>query len=182
MYRESIRYNGELERGVWVYRYFTDTTHKCDGEETFFYGYTGRKNPGTPSLKELAKRYSNEQHSGGYADKDSTITGDAILKDLEGSREELDKVQESCTMMGIDYDTLLDRDIRYYNNCVNGFVSKREVYMNDMQSVGHLIAGKIAQAVWGNKEFSKPMKQIYLKEESRNDKVMRTLKAKGLIK
>ena len=54
--------------------------------------------------------------------------------------------------------------------------------MNDIQSVGHLIAGKIAQAVWGNKEFSKPMKQIHLKEESRNDKVMRTLKAKGLMK
>ena len=86
----------------------------------------------------------------------------------------MDKVQESCTMMGINYDTLLDRDIRYYNNCVNGFIGKREVYMNDMQSVGHLIAGKIAQAVWGNKEFNKPMEQIHLKEESRNDKVMRT--------
>ena len=146
----------------------------------FFMGTQDVKNPGTPSLKELAKDIVNEQHSGGYADKDSTITGDAILKDLEGSREELDKVQESCAM-GIDYNTLLDRDIRYYNNCVNGFVSKREVYMNDMQQVGHLIAGKIAQAVWGNKEF-KPMKQIRLKEESRNDKVMRTLKAKGLIK
>lgn len=171
-----------MERGVWVYRCLTNTTCERDGEETFFYGYTGRKNPGIPSIKELAKRYSSQQHSGGYADKDSSITGDAILADLECSREELDKVQESCVMMGIDYNTLLDKDIRYYNNCVNGFISKREVYMNDLQTVGHLVAGKIAQAVWSSKEYSKPMEPIRLNGDNRNDKVIQTLKAKGLIK
>ena len=171
-----------MERGVWVYRYTSDIAYKCDGEKAFFYGYTGHKNPGTPSLKELAKRFSDEQHCGGHADKDSPITSDAILKDLEESRDELDKIQENCVMIGIDYATLLDRDIRYYTNCVNGFISKREVYMNDAQSVGHLIAGKIAQAVWGNREFSKPMKTVRLREESRDEKVRRTLKAKGLIK
>lgn len=58
--------------------------------------------------------------------------------------------------------------------------------MNDEKNVGHLVAGKIASAVWGNKDYKKPIKEIRLKEEkdtteSRNAKVLKTLKAKGLI-
>ena len=94
----------------------------------------------------------------------------------------MDNVQESCSMMQIDYNTLLDHDIRYYINCVNGFIRRREISMNDAQTVGHRVAGKTSQAVWNSKDFGKPLDIIRLKEESRNDKVMRTLKAKGLIK
>ena len=90
-------------------------------------------------------------------------------------------------MMGIDYNMMLDRDIRYYTNCVNGYISRREVEMTDAQTVGHIVAGKIAQAVWGDKEFIKALKPIKLRDDpsekikSRNEKVMRTLKAKGVI-
>lgn len=85
-------------------------------------------------------------------------------------------------MIGIDYNTLLDKDIRYYSNCVNGFIGRREIQMNDIQQVGHLLAGKVAQGIWGNKEFGRPMKEIHLREENRNAKVMRTLRNKGIIK
>ena len=52
--------------------------------------------------------------------------------------------------------------------------------------VGHIIAGKIAAAVWNDKSYKKPIKQIKLREEkntveSRNERVFRTLKAKGII-
>lgn len=79
-------------------------------------------------------------------------------------------------------------DIRKFNNFVDGFVTHREIRMNDSKDVGHAIAAKIAQAVWGDKQFTKPIKEFKLHEdkdkdtvESRNKKVYETLKLKGLI-
>lgn len=88
--------------------------------------------------------------------------------------------------MGVSYGDLLDMDIRKFNCFVEGYINRREVAMNDMKTVGHLVAGKIAAAVWSDKSFKKPIKDIKLKEdadttESRNAKVYKTLKAKGLI-
>lgn len=88
--------------------------------------------------------------------------------------------------MGITYSELLDLDIRKFNCLVDGYQKRRETNMNDQLAVGHRIAGKIAQAVWGSKGFSKPIKQFDFTQEentvaSRNEKVFRTLKAKGLI-
>lgn len=81
---------------------------------------------------------------------------------------------------------MLDLDIRKFNGYVEGYISRREISMNDAKNVGHLVAGKIASAVWGSKDFKKPIKEIKIKEEkdtaeSRNARVLRTLKAKGLI-
>lgn len=79
-------------------------------------------------------------------------------------------------------------DIRKFNNYVDGFISRREIAMNDEKDVGHVVASKIAQAVWGDKEFKKPIKEFRLTSEdkntaeSRNRRVYETLKAKGLIK
>ena len=58
--------------------------------------------------------------------------------------------------------------------------------MNDSLAVGHRIAGKIAQAVWGSNYFKQPIARFNLAEEKddnvrRNEKVFRTLRAKGLI-
>lgn len=58
--------------------------------------------------------------------------------------------------------------------------------MNDDIAVQHIIAGKIAEAVWGSSSFKKPIKPIKLLEEndtiaSRNAKVSEFLKRKGLI-
>lgn len=88
--------------------------------------------------------------------------------------------------MGISYSELLDLDIRKFNCYIDGYLSKRETYMNDIKLVGHMVAGKVAAAVWGDKSFKKPIKDIKLREEdntvaSRNAKVFKTLKAKGLI-
>lgn len=80
-------------------------------------------------------------------------------------------------------------DIRKFNNYVDGFISRREIKMNDEKDVGHVVASKIAQAVWGDKEFKKPIKEFKLTSddedntaESRNRRVYETLRAKGLIK
>ena len=69
---------------------------------------------------------------------------------------------------------------------VDGYTKRRERQMNDQIQVGHIIAGKISQAVWGDKGFKKPIKEINLTQkdnttEERNNKVLKTLKAKGLI-
>lgn len=79
-------------------------------------------------------------------------------------------------------------DIRMFNSYVDGFITRREIKMNDEKDVGHVVASKIAQAVWGDKEFRKPIKEFKLTSEednvaeSRNRRVYETLKAKGVIK
>ena len=76
---------------------------------------------------------------------------------------------------------MLDRDIRFYNNCLYGYLMKRENVMNDMTHVGHILAGKISQAVWGSNDFNKPIKEIRLRPKSHKEKVLETLRNKGLI-
>lgn len=95
----------------------------------------------------------------------------------------------TASIIGIAYNELLDMDIRTFNNYVDGFITRREIRMNDSKDVGHAIAAKIAQAVWGDKQFVKPIKEFKLHEntevdiaESRNRRVYETLKAKGVIK
>jgi len=83
--------------------------------------------------------------------------------------------------LNINYDSLLDKDIRYYNNCIRGWLKKREFIMNDNAHIGHMLAGKIAQAVWGNKDFSKPIDKVRLTKQSRKEKILETLRNKGLI-
>lgn len=71
------------------------------------------------------------------------------------------------------------------NLCIEGSVYKREQELNDRKDIGHIIAGKIAQAVWGSKDFKKPIDEIILHEETLEDisrrKVLNTLKNKGLM-
>lgn len=86
-------------------------------------------------------------------------------------------------MMGLRYDDLLDKDLRFYINCLNGFIKKREYLMNDMQSIGHRIAGKIAQAVWGDKKFTNELDIIELNKVGENKpkvpKYIQRLRKKG---
>lgn len=74
-----------------------------------------------------------------------------------------------------------------FNDLVDGYLKRREDQLNDSATVGHIIAGKIAAAVWADKSFKKPIKPFKLLEEkdineSRNARVIATLKAKGVIK
>lgn len=69
---------------------------------------------------------------------------------------------------------------------VEGYIIKRQEYMNDMLKINHLTAGKIAEAVWGSKSFKKEFKEIKLFEDedindARNKKVFKFLQSKGLI-
>lgn len=86
-------------------------------------------------------------------------------------------------MMGLRYDDLLDRDLRFYTNCLNGFIKKREYLMNDMQSIGHRIAGKIAQAVWGDRNFTNELDVIEFNKIGENKpkvpKYIQRLRKKG---
>lgn len=77
-------------------------------------------------------------------------------------------------------------DIRRFNSCVDGYTLRREVQINDDLHNGHIIAGKIAEAVWGSRDFRRPIKDVklYVDEEtveSRNSKVLQTLIAKGVV-
>lgn len=90
-------------------------------------------------------------------------------------------------MIGLSPESLLDIDIRIYNNYIDGYIKRREVYANDIATVGHIVAGKIAAAVWSDKSYKKPIKQIKFSEDKRDledksrDKVIATLKRKGII-
>lgn len=86
--------------------------------------------------------------------------------------------------MGLTLDDFYDCDIRGLNSCVDGFIQRREIAMNDSLLVQHVAAGKIAAAVWGDHSYSKPIKPIKLTSnntESQRDRVIRTLKLKGVI-
>lgn len=69
---------------------------------------------------------------------------------------------------------------------MDGYIKQREDRLNDSAKVGHVVAGKIAAAVWGDKSYRKPIKEFKLLEEkntveSRNQRVLATLKLKGVI-
>lgn len=69
---------------------------------------------------------------------------------------------------------------------MDGYIKQREDYLNDSAKVGHVVAGKIAAAVWGDKSYKRPIKEFKLLEEkntveSRNQRVLATLKLKGVI-
>lgn len=77
-------------------------------------------------------------------------------------------------------------DIRIFNSFVDGYTLRREASLNDTLRAGHIIAGKISEAVWGSKDFKKPIKEIELLQEeddfeARNRKVLQCLRAKGVI-
>lgn len=76
-------------------------------------------------------------------------------------------------------------DIREYNNYIEGFIIRREMKINDLQNIGHKVAGKTAQAIWGDKSFKRTIPDVKLREEddsveSRNRKVLEALKKKGI--
>lgn len=84
--------------------------------------------------------------------------------------------------MGLSYSDFLKMDIRQYNNYVEGYVDRREINLNDNQSLIKTQASQIALAVWGNKKFNKPLKEIKLRGESRAAKIARALNTLGVTK
>jgi len=80
---------------------------------------------------------------------------------------------ETAGQVGIPLSELWDMDIRAFNNYVIGYIRNRETMLNDSLLTGHIIAGKISMAVWGDRQFSKPIKPIKLlkdqKEKSLDD-------------
>lgn len=105
---------------------------------------------------------------------------------MTDSFKQLDKTIRTASEIGVSYSELLDLDIRKFNMYVEGYILRRQQYMNDTLRINHMTAGKIAEAVWGSKRYKKPFKDIELLVEedvnsARNKKVLQTLKAKGLI-
>lgn len=174
-----------MERRVWIYWNFAPSYHKCDGDKTFFYGYSRPSSDKSSKLKELAERFGTKPNQRGLRGEGETGTG-SEYNYLEESRQQFDKTILTAGEIGIQYNELLDLDIRKFNSYVDGYIKRRETRINDDLLVGHLIAGKISQAVWGSKSFKKPIKEVKLLEEkdevvASNEKVFKTLKAKGLI-
>jgi hypothetical protein len=91
------------------------------------------------------------------------------------SREELDKVREVAGLVGVDYNTILNNDLRFYQSLIRGYMRRREYAINDSLQVGHVIAEKIAMAVWGDKNFLKPIKHIEIVEPTPREKRARRI-------
>lgn len=108
-----------------------------------------------------------------------------VSSELEKCRKEFDKTIMTASQIGLSYSDLLDLDIRRFNMCVDGYIKRREVVLNDYATLGHILAGKIAGAVWGNKSFKKPIPEFKLliedSEEAMQRKTMQFLKSKGVI-
>ena len=78
-------------------------------------------------------------------------------------------------MVGVDYTTILNNDLRFYQALITGFMRKREYTINDSLQVGHSIAEKIAQAVWGDRNFVKPIKPVRIVEPTQQEKNLQKL-------
>lgn len=179
-----------MERKAWLHWCIAYTPYKYYGEEAFFYGGSGRKDSRTAKLQELSERFGKQTSGNGRSGKGSAGSGGIswIDEDYEESVKAYDNIIRDSVTIGISYSDLMDMDIKRFNRCVDGYIAKREISMNDTKTVEHIIAGKIAEAVWGDKHFKKPIKEIKLdrveeedlKEKSKR-KVMETLKRKGLI-
>lgn len=91
-----------------------------------------------------------------------------------------------AAIVGIAYSEMLDMDVRTFDEYVNGYTLRREECVNDLLDIGHAVAGKIAMAVWGSREFKRPFERVRLFVEKdvvtyANEKVIGFLKRKGLI-
>lgn len=84
--------------------------------------------------------------------------------------------------MGLPYSDFLKMDVRQFNNYLEGYVDRRERMLNDNVALIKTEASNIAAAVWGNKQFNKPIKPFKLRGESRAAKLARSLNALGVTK
>lgn len=66
---------------------------------------------------------------------------------------------------------------------VEGYILRRQTEINDSLMVNHLTAGKIAEAVWGSRAYSKPFKDVALikDEDYYRNKAIEMLKSKGVL-
>lgn len=102
------------------------------------------------------------------------------------AREQFDKTLRIASEIGISFDCLLEMDIRQFNAYVDGYTLRRETMINDYFLINHLSIDKLLQGINGSKQYKQPIKQVKLFENEdnisdRNEKIYRTLKAKGLI-
>lgn len=167
-----------------MFNYTTSLNNKYNGDKAFFYEQARPCSNKSSKLQELAERHKQQPSKGRLRGETKASTSiQANL--LEESRKAYDKIIKTAGEVGITYESLLDMDIRIFNNYVDGYILRRETSINDSLLVQHIAASKIAQAVWGDKRFSQPIKSIKLLDrgviENRNEKVYNTLKAKGLI-
>jgi len=88
------------------------------------------------------------------------------MTDLQQSRDDLCDIYRNASMMGIQYSELMNMDLRTYIQYSNGYTMRREQTINDSLFVGHVISGKISQAVWGAKEFNDPIEKVCLTDHS----------------
>lgn len=93
---------------------------------------------------------------------------------------------KKASELGISWSDLLDMNIVVFNCYIDGYIKRQETELNNLQMLGHRLAGKISQAVWGSKDYSKPMDIILLHEETLEERSLRlvnqTLRDKGIIK
>ena len=141
-----------MGRKVWLDWSTTHTIDRHYAKETFFYGGPGG--------------YDSEQ-AGRGTDTDSRekmSERERIELDLDITLHQIDDLIESASMIGISYSDLQDMDYRVYKYYSNGYISKTEDIINNVYGITKPIAAKMAQAVWGSKDFNKDIKEVKLRK------------------
>jgi len=168
-----------MARELWIYRSSSDYACRCYGEKAFFYRKVGRRPLELPARGRYADRLDKDIDGGNFGQQSTSNRGidilNAIKEDLEISREEIDRVREVAGLVGVDYNTILNNDLRFYQSLIRGYMRRREYAINDSLQVGHVIAEKIAMAVWGDKNFLKPIKHIEIVEPTPREKRTRRI-------
>lgn len=87
--------------------------------------------------------------------------------------------------LGLGWSDLLDMRIIDFDFYIEGYIARQENELNNLQVLGHRLAGKVSQAIWGSNDYTKELDPILLHEETLEEKsrrlVMRTLRDKGVI-
>lgn len=74
----------------------------------------------------------------------------------------MDNVKETCWLCGVNYAEFLEQDPRAYKALTKSYLRRRESEINDRLQSYPVLAEKIAQAVWGDRGFSKKIKYVHL--------------------
>lgn len=93
------------------------------------------------------------------------------------AKEELEDVIRTAHKIGIGYSDLMQMDIREFNQAVEGYIDAREEKLNDEAVVAHRGALKIAQAVYGSRDFRDSIADFELRPKSEEEIIKERLAA-----
>lgn len=76
------------------------------------------------------------------------------------------KLIEQASLSGLSFNDFINMHPYEYKAYTNGYIQKRENSINDSLFINHISAAKLAQAVWGSKDYKKTTKNIKLTDST----------------